>query len=124
MSESTNKYHNNGAPHTGQMLERIIKDWRVCEAALARKLGRHRSTFEDFCRRESMQTGVLWEISQVMNYNFFSDIAEQLPPTFRHKQTAAEKEIAELKAEIEALKQENITLQRVADMLTGNPTKK
>ena len=117
MTKTIAKYHNNGAPHIGQAIEHILKAWRVPEVALAHQLGRSRSTVEQFYKQKSIQTAILWEVSQVMSYNFFSDIAEQLPADFRHQATAAEKEIAALKAENAQLKQEIATLERVVQHL-------
>jgi plasmid maintenance system antidote protein VapI len=100
--------------HTGQMLKDFFAKKRIHKNALARHLGRGRTTLVNYQKNASMQTAILWEISTVLQHNFFADIACQLPPTFTTnapQETASADRIAELQKKLEMVEAErNILL--------------
>ncbi len=69
----------NQAPHTGKMLRKYIDEHRIYQSALSRKIKRQPQSLADFLKRSSIQTSILFELSLALHYNFFRQIAEQLP---------------------------------------------
>lgn len=104
MKKNGPKHQLSNAPNSGQMLKEYLQLWRLSEAGLARKLNRNYSTLVKYFKCETIQTAILWEISEALEYNFFQDFAEQLPANFRHKPTADQKENADLQAELAAMR--------------------
>lgn len=119
MKNRTRKYTLNTAapaPNTGEMLSKYITDKRIYQSALARLLNRNQSTISAFREGATIQTAILWEICHALKYNFFADIAAQLPADYgfsaenTHKEQAdttvdsLQKEIALLKMERDMLK--------------------
>ena len=107
----------NKAPHTGQMLTTYIKSKRIYQSALSRKLGRAGTTVSDFRKRSTIQTAILWEICHALNYNFFSDIAAQLPAEMPANPTPKDQRIAELEKQVSEIKTERDNLQQVIEIL-------
>jgi len=107
----------NPAPHSGQMLTTYIKQKRIYQNALARKLKRRAETIFDYKKRSTIQTAVLWDICHALNHNFFADIAAQLPPEFAAAPQAKDLKITELEQQVAELKNERDNLQKVIDIL-------
>lgn len=109
----------NPAPSTGEMLENYIKDKRIYQSALSRMLNRHTSGIAAFRKRPTLQTAILWEFCHALQHNFFADIAAQLPESYTQAANSVEKtetvEVADLQAEIAALKIERDVLQGLLD---------
>jgi hypothetical protein len=90
--------------HTGQMLKDFFAKKRIYKNALARHLGRGRTTLINYQKNASIQTAILWEISTILQHNFFADIACQMPPTFTTnapQETATAESIAALEKKLE-----------------------
>ncbi|MGE0638371.1 MAG: helix-turn-helix domain-containing protein [Bacteroidia bacterium] len=104
------------APDTGKMLTEYIKSNRIYQSALSRKLGRNVSTLKRFKKRSTIQTAILWELCNALNYNFISDLAAQLPPEMPARPTLKDQRIAELEKQVQELKSERDNLQRVIDI--------
>lgn len=98
------KHQQNNAPSSGRMVKEYIQHHRITEAAVARKLNRNHTTLVKYFKSDTIQSAVLWEICEVLEYNFFQDFAEQLPSTFRHGPTADQKEIADLQSELASMR--------------------
>jgi hypothetical protein len=95
--------------NTGALLLHYFTKNRIRKAALARKLNKNISNIMYYQKQPSLQTQILWELSHVLEHNFFLDIAAQLPntystsaPTTNIKDTT----IAQLQQEITILKAE------------------
>ena len=99
--------------HTGNILSSYIRKKRIAQAAIARALGVKSSTLAYYLKQTSIQTKTLLEISHILKYNFFMDIAQMLPDTY-HTETDIfeehDKEIAHLNQQIEILKAEKAVL--------------
>lgn len=120
MNKKAKKYLINtqsGSPDTGTLLTTFIKNNRIYQNALARKLGRSTHTVHAFRKRTSIQTAVLWEICHALNYNFFSDIAAKLPPEMPCETTTKDQRIAQLEKQVQELTTERNNLQKVLDIL-------
>ena len=70
------------SPHIGEMLSNRITLRRISKAAVSRGMHRAPATILKFTQRPSLQTEILWQLCNVMKYNFFMDLAIQLPPEF------------------------------------------
>lgn len=99
--------------HIGALLKRYIQENNVSKAALARALGIGPPNLEVRLKQPSFRTDVLFKISNLLEYNFFADIATLLPEEFStNKITDKTKDnlIAELELEIKMLKRERDVL--------------
>jgi hypothetical protein len=94
-------------PHVGQLLVTYYKKKKIFQAPLARDMNRTVATMVSYKKNSSMQTAILWELCHVLRYNFFADLAAELPVTFPNKNSATptdkDEEITRLKARVERL---------------------
>ena len=101
-------------PHIGEMLKKHVKAKRIYQAPWARIQGVHATTVNSYFKKPTMQVDTVFTICQVLKYNFFRDIAEELPAEFPSKTPSAlavriselEKENERLKIEIEVLERQ------------------
>lgn len=107
------------APHVGSLINRHLRRNRFYQAALARDIGVRRETIANFLKAPDNRISNLWKICFALNYNFLSDLAAQLPPTMPCAPTAKDQRIAELEKQLEELRSECHTLQRVVEALGG-----
>ena len=99
--------------HIGSILSSYINKKRIAQAAIARALGVKSSTLAYYLKQPSIQSKTLLEISKILKYNFFMDIAQMLPDTYRTGTDIFEerdKRIAELEEENKILKAEKAVL--------------
>ena len=104
------------APEIGLIIKRFFKEKRIYRSALSRKLKVRLNTVLDYEKRQTMQTGTLWNLSVALKHNFFSDIAHQLPTdfsTYAPVNTTLPERIAVLENENELLKAQLEGLERV-----------
>ena len=102
------------SPHVGNMLKARIKFRRISRASVARLLKRKPQTFNEFTKKHTLQTEILWQISVVMKHNFFADLAVQLPTDFT---THAPDLTLALQEELEQLREENKLLRTQVETL-------
>lgn len=96
-------------PHIGKLLGKILRTRNVSRAVMARTMGVSTSVPVRYAQSPSMLTSTLWDISQVLGYNFFADIAALLPPDFDSGvtvDTTLEARVAELERELAAVTRE------------------
>ncbi len=107
--------------HTGALLEKKIQELHVSKTELGRRINRFSTTILNFTRQPGIQTAILTEICIALNYNFFNDIIEALPPELKDKPVVAEPAISEEaikdRLELEWLRQENAYLKKMIDVL-------
>jgi DNA-binding Xre family transcriptional regulator len=99
--------------HIGNLLKRYIKENNVSKAALSRALGIGSANLEVRLKHAWIRTDILLKISNLLEHNFFADIAALLPEKFLTNKTAdstKDKLIAELELEIKILKRERDVL--------------
>jgi hypothetical protein len=64
-------------------------------------------TIHGYFIQETLQTRILWKLSHVIGYNFFTDIIQLLPEELQQtNKTSFQKQIQEQQQEIEALRKE------------------
>jgi len=104
-------------PHVGQMLRTYVKTNRLYQSGWARMQGMKPSTICNFFKKPTIPLGTLYDICQILKYNFFRDIADSLPaelPPFKTNELAGR--VAELEKENEKLKNDIALLKEVIAM--------
>lgn len=104
-------------PNFGSILQRHIRKYRYYKSALARDIGMRRESLADLLKRPDSRLSSIWKICFALNYNFIADIAEQLPSDMPCAPSAKDKRIAELEEQLEALRAECRTLERIVEVL-------
>ena len=96
---TTNPY-----PSIGQILVQFARLNHVNKSALGRAIGVSPKVVSDYFKRSSLQMGIIWNLSIVLNQNFLAQIAEQMPIDFETKnEVALKEEVLTLKEQIEKL---------------------
>lgn len=94
-------------PHIGKILKKHAVKNSIFQSVWARQQGLNSKTIGKYFKKESMQAGTLFNICQVLKYNFFREIADSLPADLTpHTQNPLDEEVNALKKEIEMLKRE------------------
>ncbi len=115
-------YKNRGKKNTaimsvnvGNLIAAKIKEQKAYKSDIAKKIGREPAAIFPIVKRPSLQTYLLWEISEAIGHNFFHEIAEALDEKTKYTLTNGkqkekqkieelEKENEKLKLEVEILK--------------------
>ena len=87
-------------PHNGNLLTNYVLNNKINRADLARKMNRSNTSIYQYAESPSLQMGILWKISLILNHNFIAELGEKLPVKYV---TAREKE---LQAQLETLQKE------------------
>lgn len=105
------------APHIGTLLNKHMRLHRYYKSALARDIGVNYKTVVNIMRRPDIKVSFVWNICYALNYNFFVDLANLLPPEMPSAPTAKDVRIAELEEQLRQMAAERDTLQRIVDVL-------
>ena len=100
-------------PHVGNMLREFLKTSQIKSVALAKSLQKQEASMTIFKRKQTCQASTLWDISNALHYNFFQDLASQLPPEFKHQPNANTSLIEQLQKENEQLRSDKLLLERI-----------
>ena len=101
---STHHYLNPGAqpyPHIGQFIRAKLRELHVSSPEAARRLGVSTSAVHAYYKQPSLQFGIIWKLSIVLNYDFLSDLISTYPPDFPVK---TNEKMANLEKELEVYK--------------------
>ena len=66
-------------PHIGKRLRAYVKEHRISQAGWARAQKVSPKQIGRYLKQEEIRVSTLFKISQVLHYNFLSEIAGQLP---------------------------------------------
>lgn len=102
------------APHIGNMLRAYVKKKRIFQSGWAREQGIQPKNVLAYLKRPNMRIDTLFTICQVLNYNFFKEIAAMLPselPPATEDPSAAR--VKELEQRVHDLETENKVLREV-----------
>lgn len=69
----------NNYPHCGQLIQNYMRTHKISQSFLAARLGVLPCTVHAYFRNESLQVGILWKISQALDYNFLAALSEKIP---------------------------------------------
>ena len=100
-------------PHLGGLIQQKMKERRVRNSDMARKMGVTSQTFGAYLKNDSLQFRVLWDAGLALEYNFLADVMSHLPEqvlnsvssTFQEVILAQAEEIRDLKKEVAILKE-------------------
>ncbi len=67
-------------PHIGQILRKYVTERRIRQAAWGRKQGVSPRNVGKYLKRGDMQIHTLLSICHTLNYNFFKQVTDTLPP--------------------------------------------
>jgi transcriptional regulator with XRE-family HTH domain len=67
--------------HIGELIKQIIKKRQYTVGAIAKFINRERSVIYDIYNRETIDTGLLYTLSDVLNYDFFQVYSQKLQGT-------------------------------------------
>ena len=90
----------NDHPDLGNFVNWYITENHLKKKDIADQLGIRPNTLQQYFKHQSLQFGVLWRLSQAMNFNLIMELAERLNIPF---ETKIEKELRAELAEKEAL---------------------
>lgn len=117
MKDKTKRYLQqlpNDSLHIGNMIAWIIQEKHLKKADIANQLNVAPTTLNQYFKQSSIQVGILWRLSQAMEYNFFKDLGERLPINFEtQNETALQKILSEKDEEIKILKIELNLLKKI-----------
>ena len=102
-----------------KMIEREMKNNFLNATGLARKLGVDASTVLSMLKRPTLQVERLADLSKALNYNFFKEIAEQLPINAPFLENEEQKENNKLNDRIKELEMEVKILRNTLKSLVG-----
>ncbi|MGL5888939.1 MAG: helix-turn-helix domain-containing protein [Bacteroidia bacterium] len=113
------------ALHIGKLIRKRIEQAGMNKSEFARRINSTPQNVYSIFKRESIDTDLLWEISRVLNYDFFQHYTTS-QGTFlsddpmSHK-TASDlsKELSQIKREAELFAQENRYLKELVKLLRG-----
>lgn len=101
----------------GKLVRRVMFEKGMNKARLARKLERSGTSIKGTIYNSSMQCYLLWELSVVLNHNFFSDLAAQLNAATQGKLEQEQTELEALKLEYQRIKEERDYLRKAVDLI-------
>lgn len=98
----------NPHPHIGQMVLKVMRDKKISQAALARRLNVSPSTLSSYFKQSSIQFGVLWNLGVALDHDFLTELTNYYPSdiVFNHQSKLIEElthktnQIADLEKEI------------------------
>jgi hypothetical protein len=95
------------------MVKREMQRKRITVSELSRALKINTSSASGMLKRPTFQVQRLVELSELMNYNFFREIAAQLPYTEPvYVNESKQSEVEELKSRLKELEMENTILRK------------
>jgi hypothetical protein len=110
MPDRSKKYQKSSSvpmPHAGKLLRGYMTSNHIKGVDICESLGVADNAVSDYCRRESLQLGILWKISVALEHNFFTAFADALPfGPDSAKTVALQQEIALKDRQIEDLQKE------------------
>lgn len=86
-------------PHIGNMVEKLMLKNRITKAEVARQLDVHSIGINRYLKQPTMHAALLWKIGQILEHNFFIDLAEAFPPIESTPEDVLKKQVDELQRE-------------------------
>ena len=117
MADKTKKYlqnDENDYPAIGNFVHYFIIEMQVAKLEVAKSLGIVPATLRQYFKQKSLQFGILWKISQAINYNLVMDLGQRLNIPF---ETRIEKELRDqLSAKDELIQKLEIQLETLREV--------
>ncbi|MFA9189817.1 hypothetical protein AAGV28_00410 [Flavobacterium sp. FZUC8N2.13] len=117
MKDRSKKYlqkSNNDVIHVGNLIAWIIQEKHIKKKDVAQCLNVIPNTITQYFKQPSVQTAILWRLSQALDYNLLIDLGERLKIPFETKvEKQLKEDLAAKNAELEHLKIELNLLKRI-----------
>ena len=105
--------------HIGNMLKAYVKEKRIFKAGWAKQMGVSAGSVESFVKKTNTTVTTLFNTCQVLNYNFFADIAAMLPQLPHANSKIDNTQLEALQKENETLKVQIATLEKALSLVCG-----
>ncbi|SEM58342.1 hypothetical protein SAMN05421856_104313 [Chryseobacterium taichungense] len=69
-------------PHThiGQLVKKVMRDKKLSQAEVARRMTISPSSLANYFKQPSLQFGILWNLGIAMEYDFLTELTNYYPP--------------------------------------------
>lgn len=106
--------------HIGSLVNKVRIAKRASYSDIAKLTGRSITTISKSLNKDSLHASVLWQYSEALSHDFFTDLAIKLNATSEKNLDSARNlflaELKEVKEENDRLKQELLYLRKAIDM--------
>ena len=103
----TNANTENKLPHMGTLIKNKIDEQKISYAEVCRRMNITQPTINGYFIQDTLQTRIIWKLSQAIDYNLFTDIIKLLPEELQNSnKTSFQETIRSQQKEIEDLKKE------------------
>lgn len=92
---------NHPHPHIGQLVKNVMRDKKLSQAEVARRMTISPSSLTNYFKQPSLQFGILWNLGIAMEYDFLTELSDYYPPGF--VLNAKSKMVAELDEKIKLI---------------------
>ncbi len=117
MKDISRKYlqkSDNDCLHLGNLIAWIIQEKHIKKKDVAQHLNVLPTTLNQYFKQPSVQVGILWRLSQALNYNLLLDVGQRLDIPFETNAEKALKEnLEQTQKELEHLKIELNLLKKI-----------
>lgn len=94
-------------PHMGTFIKKKINEQKISYAEVSRRLNVHQSCITSYFEQQTLQTRIIWKISQAIGYNLFTDLIQLMPEELQNSnKTSFQQTILDKQQEIDDLKKE------------------
>jgi hypothetical protein len=113
------------ALHIGKIIQKRVEEGGMNKSEFARRINSTPQNVYSIFKRTSIDTGLLWEISRVLNYDFFQHytttpgMTSPENPIVLHTAADLDRELALIRREIELAAQENRYLKELVQLMRG-----
>ncbi|WP_346983828.1 helix-turn-helix transcriptional regulator [Chryseobacterium sp. POE27] len=66
-------------PHIGQLVKKVMRDKKLSQAEVARRMTISPSSLANYFKQPSLQFGILWNLGIAMEYDFLTEITDYYP---------------------------------------------
>jgi transcriptional regulator with XRE-family HTH domain len=101
------------AVQIGSVIKKVMEEKRVSPSELASRLGVHPGSISRIFNYKHMHSSLLQKISQVLGHDFFKYFTQDI----KVERPASDKQIDELRRELDILRKENGYLKQINELL-------
>ena len=117
MKDRSKKYlqkSTNDSIHVGNLIAWMIQEKHLKKKDVAQHLNVHSTTLTQYVKQTSVQVGILWRLSQALQYNLLIDLGQRLKIPFETQtEKLLKQELAAKNTELEHLKIELNLLKKI-----------
>ena len=98
----------------GSVIRKVMEDKKISSSELASRLGVHPGSISRIFNYKHMHSSLLAKLSQALGHDFFKYFSQDI----RVERSEGEKQIEQIKKEMEVLRKENGYLKQINELLT------